>query len=212
MYFRRDGYGMIGALILAGGRGERLGGVLKANIRVGGVRLIDRVMKRVSACRPIVVSHGRHDPLALDLPKGVLAVADFASGHAGPLAGFAAAIAALADEVDLLVCAAVDSPFLPVDYVERLTAGLAEAPAAIACYEGQAYPTNSIWRVEHFRELPAQVMAGTAPQSLKALSASAGGVSVGWPKQAEGDPFANINLPEDLARAEARALGSATGF
>lgn len=195
----------IGALILAGGRGERLGGVIKADLTIGGIRLIDRVMARVSACRPIVVAHGPHDPVAMGLPHGVTAVADLPGDYAGPLAGFAAAIAALPDAVDLLVCAAVDAPFLPVDYVERLEAGLGKAPAAIAVYEGQAYPTNSIWRVAQFRDLPDRVLAGTAPRSLKSLAAAAGGVAVEWPIGKDGDPFANINLPEDLARAEARA-------
>ena len=33
----------IAAVILAGGRGERLGGVIKANLTIGGTRLLERV-------------------------------------------------------------------------------------------------------------------------------------------------------------------------
>jgi molybdopterin-guanine dinucleotide biosynthesis protein A len=200
----------IAAVILAGGRGERLGGVVKAELRVGGVRLLDRVVARLSACRPIVVAHGPHDPGAMALPRGVLPVADLPGDYAGPLAGFAAAVAALGD-AELLVCAAVDAPFLPVDYVEKLIAGLGEAPAAIGCYRGQPYPTNSIWRLDRFRDLPARVLAGTAPRSLKSLAAAAGGVMIEWP-DGDDDPFANVNTPEDLALAEARAAGPVTGF
>lgn len=195
----------IAAVILAGGRGERLGGVVKAQVRVGGVRLLDLVLARVSACRPIVVARGPHDPAGLDLPADVLAVADLPSDYAGPLAGFVAALATLPDRVDLLVCAAVDTPFLPVDYVDKLVAGIGEAPAAIACHDSQPYPTNSIWRVARFRDLPSRMLAGTAPRSLKSLAAEAGGVMLEWPSSPDGDPFANINTPEDLARAEARA-------
>lgn len=202
----------VGAAILAGGLGERLGGALKATVKVGGVRLLDRVLERLRGCDPIVVAHGPHDPRALGLAADAIAVADLQSDYAGPLAGFAAAIAALPDGVELLVCAAVDTPFLPVDYVERLAAGLGEAPAAIGSYAGQPYPTNSIWRVERFRDLPAGVRVGTAPRSLKSLAASAGGVTVEWPSGPAGDPFANINTPEDLALAEARAAAAQDGF
>jgi len=201
----------IAAVILAGGRGERLGGVVKAELRVGGVRLLDRVMVRLARCSPIVVAHGPHDPNGMGFPRGALPVADLPADYAGPLAGFAAAVAALPD-TELLVCAAVDAPFLPVDYVERLLAGLGDAPAAVARYDSQPYPTNSIWRLEHFRDLPARLLAGTAPRSLKSLAAAAGGVLVDWPIAPTGDPFANVNTPEDLALAEARASGSVTGF
>jgi molybdopterin-guanine dinucleotide biosynthesis protein A len=179
--------------------------VVKAQLRVGGVRLLDRVAARLAACRPFIVASGPHDPAGLNLPAGMVAVADLPSNYAGPLAGFAAAVAALPEDVDLLICAAVDAPFLPVDYVERLAAGIGEAPAALAQYDSQPYPTNSIWRVERFRDLPARVLAGTAPRSLKSLAAQAGGLVLGWPMSADGDPFANVNTPEDLARAEARA-------
>ena len=208
----RNGNGKIGAVVLAGGRGERLGGAMKATVTVGGVRLIDRVLARLSGCDPIVVAHGPHDPRALGLPTGTIAVADLSSDHAGPLAGLAAAIAALPDAVELLVCVAVDTPFLPVDYVDKLAARLGDAPAAIGSFEGQPYPTNSIWRVERFRDLPGRVLAGTAPRSLKSLAAAAGGVTVEWPTGAGADPFANINTPKDLAMAEARAAATPDGF
>src|SRR5690606_13300390 len=58
------------AVILAGGRGERLGGMVKAELRVGGVRLLDRVLPIVAGCRPVVVAHGPHDPARLELPAG----------------------------------------------------------------------------------------------------------------------------------------------
>jgi len=201
----------IAAVILAGGRGERLGGVVKADLRVGGIRLLDRVMASLAGCAPIVVAHGPHDPSAMGLAPSVLPVADLPADYAGPLAGLAAAIAAL-PEAELLVCAAVDAPFLPVDYVERLLMGLGEAPAAVARYDSQPYPTNSIWRLARFRDLPGRVLAGTAPRSLKSLAAAAGGVMVDWPAHPTGDPFANVNTPEDLALAEARASGPVTGF
>jgi molybdopterin-guanine dinucleotide biosynthesis protein A len=202
----------VAAVILAGGRGERLGGVVKAELRVGGVRLFDRVLPVMAGCGPIMVAHGPHDPARLELPDGVVPVPDLPGDYAGPLAGFAAAVAAIGDEAELLVCAAVDAPFLPADYVSRLVAGLSDAPAAIASHGGQPYPTNSIWRLAHFRDLPARVRARTAPHSLKSLAAAAGAVTVEWPVDDDGDPFANVNTPEDLALAELRLASSTAGF
>lgn len=198
----------VAGLILAGGRGERLGGATKSELRVGGVRLLDRVATVFAACRPMLVAHGRMAPEALRLGPDLVPVPDLDGDYAGPLAGFAGAIAYLAgiaNPPELLVCAAVDAPFLPQDYVARLVEALGQHEAAIAGYAGQPYPTNSIWRVARFLDLPAQVLAGTAPRSLKSLAARADAVALDWPAAAAGDPFANINTPDDMAEMERRA-------
>jgi molybdopterin-guanine dinucleotide biosynthesis protein A len=198
----------IAGLILAGGRGERLGGVIKSELVIGGVRLLERVAARLAACSPLLVGHGRIDPAALHLSAGMNAVPDLQGDYAGPLAGLAGAVAylnAMATPPELLVSVAVDTPFLPPDFVTRLVDGLGEAPAAIAAYGGQPYPTNAIWRVARFRDLPERVRAGTAPRSLKSLCSAAQGLIIEWPKGAAGDPFANVNTPEDLANLQLRA-------
>ena len=202
----------IAGLILAGGRGERVGGVIKSGLVVGGARLLDRVADRLAGCAPLLVAHGRIEPELLGLEVGMIAVPDLDGDYAGPLAGVAGAMAhlnTLATPPELLVSVAVDTPFLPADFVERLVDGLGEAPAAIASYGGQPYPTNAIWRVARFRDLPERVAAGSAPRSLKSLCAAAGGSSVEWPVTVAGDPFANVNTPADLAELEHRAAVAA---
>lgn len=203
----------IAGLILAGGRGERLGGAIKSELVIGGVRLLERVAARLDGCAPLLVAHGRTEPAALRLAIGMIAVPDLDGDYAGPLAGVAGALAylnALASPHELLISVAVDTPLLPIDYVDRLVAELGDAPAAIASYGGQPYPTNAIWRVARFRNLPERVAAGTAPRSLKSLSAAAGGTTVAWPASDAGDPFANVNTPEDLAELQRRAADLAT--
>lgn len=198
----------IAGLILAGGRGERLGGVIKSGLVIGGVRLLDRVAERLAGCAPLLVGHGRIDPELLQLSAGMTAVPDLDGDYAGPLAGLAGAIAhltSLATPPELLVSVAVDTPFLPTDFVARLTSGLGGAPAAVASYAGQPYPTNAIWRVARFRDLPERVATGRAPRSLKSLCAAAGGIDVEWSVTPGGDPFANVNTPGDLAGLERRA-------
>ncbi|WP_421760147.1 molybdenum cofactor guanylyltransferase [Devosia sp.] len=198
----------VAAVILAGGRGERLGGAIKSELRVGGERLLDRALAVLAQCSPILVAHGRLDPGLLALPPGVEPIADLQGDYAGPLAGVAAAIDALKrwDKPPAhLVAVAVDSPLLPADYVSRLLEGIGEADAAIASYGGQIYPTNSIWRVAAFADLTDRIVAGTAPHSLKRLAFEVSGREIAWPLSADGDPFANVNTLEDLAELELRA-------
>lgn len=199
---------MPAALILAGGRGERLGGTIKSELLVGGVRLLDRVAGRLAGSSPLLVAHGRIDPTLLRLAGEMIPVPDLDGDYAGPLAGLAGAMAylnSLPTPPELLVSVAVDTPFLPEDFVERLADAIGDTPAAIASYAGQPYPTNAIWRVARFRDLPERIAAGTSPRSLKSLCAQAGGISVEWPLTAAGDPFANVNTPEDMAELEHRA-------
>ena len=187
---------------------ERMGGADKATLMVGGVRLIDRVAAALTACRPLLLSHGSVREAPEYGIAGLQAVADLRTGYAGPLAGVAAAVdwlARSASPAEFLVVAAVDGPFLPADYVERLVAGIGSAPCAIANYGGQSYPTNSIWRVGALQSLPEAVHVGTAPHSLKRLSADLGGALVQWPVTEAGDPFANANTPEELAALQLRA-------
>jgi molybdenum cofactor guanylyltransferase len=196
----------IAAVILAGGRGERMGGVIKANLTVGGIRLLDRVSAALTGADSVLVAHG--NIAALDLLPGQIPLPDLASPYAGPLAGLAAAATwALmqAERPEILVLAAVDTPFLPPNYVPMLISGLDAAPAAVATYDGQSYPTSSAWRLTAIVDLPKMVLAGTAPRSLKRLAESLGAASVPFPPHAGGDPFANANTPADLLALERRA-------
>jgi molybdopterin-guanine dinucleotide biosynthesis protein A len=198
----------VAGLILAGGHGERLGGAIKSEVVIGGVRLLDRVAARLSGCAPLLVAHGRLAPETLRLGPQFVPVLDFAGDYAGPLAGFAGAISFLAtlpERSELVVCAAVDTPFLPEDYVARLVESLKGHDAVIASYAGQPYPTNSIWRVDHFLDLPARILRGTAPRSLKSLGAEANAALLDWPGVDGGNPFANINTPDELAEMQRRA-------
>ena len=188
------------AVIIAGGRGERLGGVRKADLRLRRVRLVDRVAGALGAVEaPLLIASGG---LQLGrLPARAIAVADLEGPVGGPLAGLAAAIDWLesAGVVDgLLVSAAVDTPFLPTDYVSALQAGLAGAPAAFAAWGAQHYPPNAIWRIEALAGLPGQVRRGEGPKSLKALQQQLGARPVVWPEADGSNPFANINTLDEL--------------
>lgn len=196
----------IAAVILAGGRGERLGGTVKANLSIGGRRLLERVSDVFQGVETILLSCGPFDPEVIAPLPGQIPIADLPADYAGPLAGLAAAVdwaATLSGPPDILVVAAVDAPFLPPDYVSRLTG--AAAPAAVASFEGQSYPTNSAWRLTAIADLAAKVRSGTAPHSLKRLAQTLGAADVPFPSYAGGDPFANLNTAADRQALEARA-------
>ena len=188
------------AVIIAGGKGERLGGVCKAELRVGGIRLIDRVRSALGdVAEPLMVSTG---PVQARLrPGGAIAVRDLAGPTGGPLAGLAAAVEALRVRgviSGLLVSVPVDTPFLPSDYVSILQQNLGDAPAACAAWGDQSYPPNAIWQIDALAALPDEVREGTGVSSLKALLQRLGAVTVDWRGLAAENPFLNLNTVDDL--------------
>lgn len=112
----------IGAILLAGGAGSRLGGADKAALRLEGTTLLDRALHALAGLEVVVVGPPR------DLP-GVKVVQE-APPLGGPAAAVVAGLAALctADEVLLL---AVDVPRLP-KAVEILLAATAGPDGVIA--------------------------------------------------------------------------------
>jgi molybdopterin-guanine dinucleotide biosynthesis protein A len=192
----------IAAAILAGGKGERLGGVTKALLEIGGRTLLDRARDAIIGCDPVVLSVGRTELTA----DGMSSIADLPSDYAGPLAGVAATVdALLGSDAELLLTLAVDTPFFPVDFIARALPMLADAPAVIAAYGPQDYPTNGLWRLGALRSLPAAVRDGSAPHSLKRLAITIGAVRLDYAEFVADDPFRNVNTPEDLAFLRRRA-------
>ena len=184
----------IAAVILAGGRGERLGGVNKALIDFGGEALIDRALRVVAGCDPVLVAVG---PTGLVPPAG-RPIADLPTDYAGPLAGMAAAVDALAGEADWLLTLAVDTPFFPPDFLQRSVERADSTDCVMGCFGAQDYPTNALWRVDAIRSLPDRVRAGTAPHSLKRLAAGLRTERLDYSRTTDDDPFLNANTPEDL--------------
>lgn len=103
------------AIVVGGGGGERLGGVSKADLMLGGERLIDRVCGALleacgAGCVAVV-------PPSVRVPDGVARTLEDPPGG-GPLAGIDAGLRALGvgDDV-LVVVVSVDAPgvgaFLP---------------------------------------------------------------------------------------------------
>ncbi len=186
----------IAAVILAGGKAERLGGINKALIEIGGRTLLERAQDVVAGCDPLLLAVGASNFAA----DGMTAIPDIASNYAGPLAGVAAAVDTLRrSDVGWLLSLAVDTPFFPSDFVARALPLAATADVVIGCFGAQDYPTNALWRLAAIRGLPEGVRNGTAAHSLKRLAASLRSVRMDYAETLADDPFLNANTPEDLA-------------
>lgn len=195
-------------VILAGGGGTRLGGLRKAEVRIGGVRLIDRAA-RVFEGRvdELLVAAGRFVPR--DVPGKARLVADQADTPLGPLAGIRAAADTLRAEAaddDLAVFVAVDTPFLPENFVPRLTVAARDTGAAFAAWGDSFYPTNCAWR---FGALWAALSRHEPTDGPRALLQSQNAVRVDWREEESLDPFANLNTLADLLALQRRALAMA---
>ncbi|SEQ58220.1 molybdenum cofactor guanylyltransferase [Devosia sp. YR412] len=188
------------AVIIAGGKGERLGGVRKADLLLGGRRLVDRVAGALGPVESLMIAVGTQGD-GRGRRDDSMAVVDIDAPVGGPLAGLAAAVESLrlrGITSGLLASAAVDTPFLPEDVVERLVEALGDAPVAYAAWGEQFYPPNAVWRLDALQDLPTQVRAGTAPTSLKRLLQNLNAVQLDWRHHVDSNPFLNINTVADL--------------
>jgi molybdopterin-guanine dinucleotide biosynthesis protein A len=183
-------------LVLAGGRGQRMGGVDKGLLTWQGRPLVLHALERL---RPqvahVAVSANRH--LSQYEALGVAVWPDRVPGYPGPLAGWQAALQAM--PTPWLASVPCDTPTLPLDTVTRLaTAAAAQgAPAAYAVAGGRAHPVVSLL---HASLRPALDRA-LDEHRLRVLDWLDGVQAVAVPFDAPGDAtaFANLNRPEDLS-------------
>ena len=119
----------ITGLILAGGRGTRMGSVDKGLQIFRGVPMVQHVVTRL---RPqvsaLMINANQHlnDYAAICTPVWPDLMADFA----GPLAGLQTGLTHC--QTPYLVTAPCDSPFVPVDLVTRLMTALQQQKADLA--------------------------------------------------------------------------------
>jgi len=115
-------------LILAGGRGSRMGGVDKGLQLLDGRTLVAHVIERLhTQVGPLMISANRHMDSYADFGVPVLRDAD--DQFNGPLAGLLAGLNAA--KTEWLVCVPCDAPHLPLDLVRRLAAAGEDSPLAI---------------------------------------------------------------------------------
>ncbi|HEY4069194.1 MAG TPA: molybdenum cofactor guanylyltransferase MobA [Burkholderiaceae bacterium] len=119
----------ITGLVLAGGRGSRMGGIDKGLQPYGGTPLALHALRRLAPqCGPLLLNANRN--LEAYAAFGVPVWPDQPADYAGPLAGLAAGLAQCG--TPYLASVPCDSPLFPHDLVERLVDALVAADAEIA--------------------------------------------------------------------------------
>jgi len=189
----------ITGLILAGGRGQRLGGVDKGLQPWRGRPLVDHALARLAPqVSEVMISANRNAPAYASRVTRVLA--DASDDFPGPLAGILAGLrAATTPWLAVVPC---DSPCLPTDLVERLAQGLAGAPGAVV----QRKHGDGALRLEPVCCLLSSALADDLARHL----AEGGRKVEGWlsrhatpvlfERPEDAAAFANINTLADLER------------
>jgi len=120
-------------LVLAGGRGMRMGGVDKGLQPLHGEPLASHVLRRLARqTGALLISANRHPDVyaALGAPFGAEVIADTLPGFPGPLAGLLAGLRAA--HTDYVLSAPCDTPRLPDELAARLGEALDSNHADIA--------------------------------------------------------------------------------
>jgi molybdopterin-guanine dinucleotide biosynthesis protein A len=186
----------ITGLILAGGRGQRMGGVDKGLQPWRGAPLVDHALARLAPqVREVMISANRH---AADYAtRSARVLPDATLDYPGPLAGILAGLrAATTPWLAVVPC---DCPLLPPDLVARLAPACTGAGGAVVQRDGDAGP-----RLE-----PVCCLLSTALADDLATYLDAGGrkvehwvarhaAPVRFDRPDDAAAFANVNTLADL--------------
>jgi len=202
-------------VILAGGQATRMGGGDKGLLPLGAGTLLDQVIARLAPQVAGMALNANGDAVRFG-GLGVPVLPDSIDGFAGPLAGVLAGLDWAAEQgADAIVSVAADTPFFPRDLVARLMAAsdgqvhplvLAATPRA----EGEAtksmsrsglirHPTFGLWPVALRDDLRSALQEGL--RKVVIWTGKHDGREAVFDDP--GEPFFNVNTPEDLVRAQA---------
>ncbi len=195
----------IGGLILAGGRGARLGEADKGWLELAGVPLVRRVALRLAPqVEGLLISANRNLERYAAVGS-VLSDDDGLPAWSGPLAGVAAGLAAWPGR--WLVTVSCDTPFLPADLAPRLVraAQAQGAPIAVACAQGRRHSVCMAVRTDQAPGLRDYLLAGD--RKVELWQQRAGVIDVAFDDAAP-HAFLNINTAQELSEAGRYAADS----
>lgn len=198
------GEGQIAAVVLAGGAGRRMGsGEPKFLRQLGAYSLLEHALARIAPQVSGVILSCNLTAQQLPVNASVLLADTIAD--AGPLAGVLAALEWLRVErpqVRWLVSVAADTPGFPGDLVARLHAASTQVDPgiAVACSGGRTHPVFALWPVA-LADALRTALQSEGLRKVDAFQARYPGPRVEW-SVAAGDPFFNINTPQELLLAQ----------
>jgi molybdopterin-guanine dinucleotide biosynthesis protein A len=183
-------------IVLAGGLGRRMGGVDKGLVDLDGKPMVAHVLARLAPqVGPMLINANQNAERYAAL--GVPIVPDAVPGFAGPLAGLHAGLSRTATAFAVTV--PCDSPFLPLDLVQRLARALEQAGAQLAVAKtfDRSHPVFALVRSDVLPHLAAFLEAGG--RKIDAWYAALAVAEVAFDDCA--DAFRNINTRDELAAA-----------
>lgn len=183
-------------VVLAGGKSTRMGGHPKAEVELGGQRLLDRVLDRLEPQVDAAIVNANDATQA-----AVPIVPDRLHGRLGPLAGIAAALTyAHENGYGKVVSVAVDTPFFPCDLVPHLilAAQSSDHGLAVASCGQNLHGAFGLWPESI---LPAMLgFLERGGRKVRDFTAQQGAALAAFPETTP-DAFFNINTPADLEKA-----------
>lgn len=178
----------VSALILAGGKATRFGGVAKHEIAVDGETIFARQVRVLAPRAAEILVSTPHDI------AGYRVVHDTTPGI-GPLAGIAAGLAACRTE--WLLVLAGDMPYVTGELVDALL-GRADGVDAVGVrVAGLPEPLVCVLHRGVLPVLERRIAAGDYKASRLLTD---GGLRVHWIEDVDPAALRNINSPEDLGR------------
>ena len=199
----------ITGLILAGGRGSRMGGVDKGLQNFNGIPLALHTLMRLGPQVESVMVNANRNLSAYE-SFGAAVWPDASADFAGPLSGFLVGLERA--ETPYVLTVPCDTPRLPLDLAERLAAALVRENADIAM---AAAPETDEEGQTHIRTQPVFcLMKIELSESLVKFTHGGGRKIDAWtaqhktvvvPFDAKGDDplaFANVNTLTDLQALE----------
>ncbi|MGH8750719.1 MAG: molybdenum cofactor guanylyltransferase MobA [Burkholderiales bacterium] len=187
----------ITGVVLAGGQGRRMGSVDKGLTLLKGQSFVELALLRFAPQVDEVLINANQN-LEQYARFGHRVIPDAIGGFAGPLAGLHRGLMEAGHEwVATVPC---DSPFLPLDLVQRLYCGLekAQAQLAVARTFDQAHPVFCLCRRDVRDHLNAFLNSGG--RKIDAWYATLKVVEIAFDDEAAA--FSNINTQDELRSFE----------
>lgn len=174
------------AIVLAGGRGLRLGGRDKAALALGGTSFLERAIDAVAGAERVIVVGPRRE-----VPRDVVWARESPAGG-GPVAGIDAGLSLVA--ADLVAVVAVDLPLLQPSHFDRLARAACGRDGAIFVDAGgRDQPLAGVYSTAAFRNALERLPA-TWGASVSAVVAA-----LDLARITESRAVRDCDTPEDVA-------------
>lgn len=183
----------ISAVILAGGKGTRMGGINKGLVNLQGRPMIQHVIDKLVAQVGSIIISANQD---IDQYRafGYEVIEDLLPESQGPLVGIYSAL--MITNTDWLICAPCDVPGLPLDLVSRLSDKDPSCLARVVHDGTRQQSACCLLHVSLRNKLKEFILSGQ--HAVHRFLTEQNVVEVDFSDQASA--FANINTPQELQR------------